>query len=353
MKPRFSVIIPNYNGAATIGKCLEAAFSSRHKSYEVIVVDDCSQDESVRIIKSFPCRLIRLREHSGAATARNTGARNSRGEVLFFTDSDCLLQTDTLSAADTAVTGREDTVFGGTYTRIPQDRDFFSAFQSAFINYSETKRKVPDYVASHAMVIGRELFMRSGGFPENFLPIIEDVEFSHRLRRSGTGLEMAPGLLVQHIFRFSFIRSLSNAFRKSKYWTFYSLGNRDLMSDSGTASSELKTNVATCFAASCIAALALLLGKSSILLPVPLFFFLNAFVNRKLFSAFHNAGGPVFFAGAALYYMLVYPFAVAAGSWTGTMEYITNPSRRRKTGGGVRRGEGKSSEGPAPAGDER
>jgi len=348
------VIIPNYDGSATIGKCLEAVFSSHHQSFEVIVVDDCSQDDSVRITERFSCRLVRLRERSGAAAARNIGAQQSEGEILFFTDADCLLQPDTLSAADTAITGREDVVFGGTYTKVPHDTDFFSTFQSAFINYSETKRKKPDYIASHAMVIDRELFIKSGGFPGNFLPIIEDVEFSHRLRRSGTRLEMAPGILVKHIFRLSFLKSLANAFRKSRYWTVYSLGNGDLLGDSGTASSELKTNVVSCFAASCLAALSLLLRKGSLLLPIPLVFLLNALVNRKLFLAFYDAGGPVFFAKSALYYMLVYPFAVATGSWAGMLEYMTRPSLRRKTGrGGVQGGGGISSETPTPAGNKR
>lgn len=330
MQERFSVIVPNYNGAATVGKCLEAVFSSHHESFEVIVVDDCSKDDSISIISGYPCRLIRLKKRSGAAAARNIGARESKGEILFFTDSDCLLKPDTLSRADVAVTDREDTVFGGTYTKVPHDDDFFSAFQSAFINYSETKKKEPDYIASHAMVIRRELFIKSSGFPGNFLPIIEDVEFSHRLRRSGIKLEMDPDIVVEHIFRFSFRKSLANAFRKSRYWTVYSLGNKDLMSDSGTASSELKTNVGSCFLSVASVLLSLFLKKGSFLLPVPLLLVLNTLVNRNLFSSFFTAGGTVFFAKAVSYYMLVYPFAVASGASAGILEYLSSPSLRRK-----------------------
>ncbi|MBI1864641.1 MAG: glycosyltransferase family 2 protein [Nitrospirae bacterium] len=99
MAGTISVIIPNRNGSATIGKCLEAAFSSRSDPFEVIVVDDGSEDRSVEIIKRFPCRLIRLERHAGAAKARNVGAREAKGDILFFTDADCLLQEDTLSAA--------------------------------------------------------------------------------------------------------------------------------------------------------------------------------------------------------------------------------------------------------------
>ena len=91
VKP-ISVIIPNRNGGAFIGKCLEAVFSTRYGRYEVIVVDDCSEDDSVEIIGKFPCRLIRLEKHSGASKARNTGAFHSTGQILFFTDADCLVR---------------------------------------------------------------------------------------------------------------------------------------------------------------------------------------------------------------------------------------------------------------------
>ena len=51
MNKRISVIIPNYNGSSTIGRCLEAAFSSEYDNFEVIVTDDYSTDNSVEIIK--------------------------------------------------------------------------------------------------------------------------------------------------------------------------------------------------------------------------------------------------------------------------------------------------------------
>lgn len=64
-----SIVIPNYNMAATIGLCLEAAFCSDYKNFEVIVVDDHSDDDSVEIIKKFPCKLICLEARSGASKA--------------------------------------------------------------------------------------------------------------------------------------------------------------------------------------------------------------------------------------------------------------------------------------------
>jgi glycosyltransferase involved in cell wall biosynthesis len=324
MNPLISVIIPNRNGSAFIGKCLEAAFSSRHNSYEVLVVDDCSDDDSVAIIQKFPCRLIRLRQHGGASGARNIGAEESRGKILFFTDADCLLLPDTLSLAEKTLSVQgPGTIVGGTYTNEPQDADFFSRFQSTFIRYSETKRpENPDYIASHAMALYAETFRESGGFPGDFLPIIEDVEFSHRLKRSGCRLAVNPEIEVRHVFNFSFARSLRNAVRKAFYWTLYSLRNRDVFVDSGTASLELKADVASLFLSLLLMASAGVTHNAYLLLPLPLIMGGNIFISRRLLKAFRRAGTGMFAFRAYLYYTLLYPMAVGAGAFWGMRRYF-------------------------------
>ncbi len=335
MNRLISVVIPNYNGTSTIEKCLEAAFSSRYDNFEVIVVDDCSTDNSAEIIKRFPCKLIHLDKHSGASKARNTGAYNSIGEILFFIDADCILQKDTLKAVNKAFKevspphpplgkgGQGGVVIGGTYTRTPYDNNFFSTFQSIFINYSETKNKEPDYIAAHAMVIDSRVFMEGGGFPEDFLPIIEDVEFSHRLRRSGYKLVMNPEILVQHIFNFTLLKSLRNAFRKSKYWTVYSLKNKDLFNDSGTASLELKTNVASFFLSMILLLLFFLTGSLIYLIFIVILEAINIrIINRKFIKSFLDAKGLIFTFASTIYYIMVYPVAVGAGSIAGMVDYL-------------------------------
>jgi len=322
-----SVVIPNYNAGSTIGKCLEAVLSSKYDRFEVIVVDDGSSDNSIGIINTFPCKLIQLHKHAGASSARNTGARESAGEIIFFIDADCIVAEDTLSLVNKAMSVQEAGVVGGSYTQLPYDSNFFSIFQSVFINYSELKRKEPDYIASHSMAIERRIFEESGGFPEQFLPIIEDVELSHRLRRAGYKLQMAPEVLVRHIFNFTLWKSLRNGFRKSRYWIMYSLGNKDVFKDSGTASKELKVNVLSYF----LSLLFLLFyfsltNRIFLLLPLTIVC-LNLYLNRNLLRAFYRAKGAFFTIPASLYYTMLYPLAVGAGSFTGMLQYLRNSGR--------------------------
>ncbi len=328
MITRLSVIIPNHNGSAFVDTCLKALFSARHQPFEVIVVDDCSTDNSVEIINKFPCRLIRLEKQEGASKARNIGAKNSLGNALFFIDVDCIVQDNTILHAVNAYDKNRDCVIGGSYTPIAYDNTFFSTFQSIFINYSELRNIEPDYIAGHAMVMGRDVFEKSGGFPENFAPIIEDVEFSHRLKRSGLRLIMDSAILVRHIFNYDLRESLRNAFRKSKYWIAYSMGNRDLMADSGTASVELKFNV-FCSSLIWFFFLGLVIAPDIFFAACMITVFIfDLAVSRPLIKAFFREKGLAFGIKATLYYSLVYPLSVAAGGAAGMAYYLQS---QRKT----------------------
>lgn len=324
-----SVVIANYNGETTIRKCLEALFSSNYRNFEVVVVDDHSKDNSVDIIRKFPCKLICLDKRTGAAEARNIGAGHSSGDIIFFTDADCLVRENTLSIINRDFPAADpDIIMGGTYTKIPHDKGFFSLFQSVFINYSETRKPdAPDYIATHAMVIHADTFRENSGFTRDFLPILEDVEFSHRLKKAGRRLVMVPDIQVQHIFNYSLAGSLRNAVRKSMYWTMYSLKNRDLFADSGTASAELKTNAVSYFVSLLFLGL-WLISEIPVFLYVLLFIFLlNGFVNRGLLKAFYKAKGTAFTGLASIYYLLFYPIPVGTGVISGIIGFLSN--RRR------------------------
>jgi glycosyltransferase involved in cell wall biosynthesis len=334
-----SVVVPCRNGGATIGPCLAAAFASDYRRFEVVVVDDGSEDGCAEIVEAFPCKLVRLERRQGVSKARNAGARASCGQLLFFIDADCLLRPDALSRANASYGERRDRVLGGTYTPLPHDGDFFSVFQSVSIHHFETRRANPDYVAAHAMVIDAELFRSSGGFVEDsFIGVaasVEDVELSHRLRRAGCELVVDPDIQVQHVFRFSLWRSLRNAVRKARTWTRYSLANRDILADSGAASLELKANVLLGLVQVALLATSAVLGSGWLLAPVLPLLALDLRLNRGLICAWRRARGWPFAAVAALYYMTLYAAAVGIGAGAGALQWSWSPRALRRARFGV------------------
>ena len=328
MNKLISIIIPCHNNAQTIGACLRAIYQSDYPNYEIIVVDDHSTDESRHIIEAFPCQLISLSQHQGAGYARNTGALASHGDILFFTDADCVVQKNTLrTVAETMATidnaADNNVIVGGTYTRQPYDNNFFSRFQSLFIHYAETKHAAcPDYIATHALAMYTRLFQQHDGFTNQAFPILEDVEYSHRLKRAGVKLIINPALQVKHIFNFSFLRSIQNAIRKTRFWTTYSLENKDLFADSGTASHELKLNTVS-FALTVMLLIVFVITKNNLYMAMLLALVLaNISINFRFLASIYQSQGLRFTLAASIYYLFVYPVAVSTGSVLGISAYV-------------------------------
>lgn len=315
--------------AATLGKCLEAVFASKYGNFEVVVVDDCSDDNSIEIIEKYPCILIRIEEKAGTSIARNTGAKNSSGDLIFFIDADCLVLEGTLSIINNTFSALgPEVVIGGTYTSMPYDKRFCSIFQSVFVNYFETKRLEDiDYIAAHAMVIDALKFRESGGFPDFYLPIIEDVAYGHKLRAMGCSLVMNPEIQVRHIFNFSLPASIRNAFKKSYYWGLYSLRVKDMFVDSGCASFELKADVALNFLSILFLVLWVLTQNIFFLTLLPTLFLLNALINQGLIRAFHRTKGVLFAVKAFLYYSMIYPLPIGVATITAILKHLFGKNR--------------------------
>ena len=107
---KISVVIPTYNAERTLGETLTSVFASDYPEYEVIVVDDGSRDTSRAIARRFPCRVVALEKNAGASRAKNAGAEHATGDIVFFTDSDCVVRPDALrliaeNLADPGVSG--------------------------------------------------------------------------------------------------------------------------------------------------------------------------------------------------------------------------------------------------------
>ncbi len=102
-QPLVSVVIPNYNYARTLSACIEAVQRQTYPSIEIIVVDDHSTDDSVAIAHRYGVTVLETPVNSGVSIARNLGAENAKGQILFFLDSDVALDTDAVANAVAAL----------------------------------------------------------------------------------------------------------------------------------------------------------------------------------------------------------------------------------------------------------
>ena len=204
-QPAISVVIPVYNGAGTLGACLESVYRSAFSDFEVVVVDDGSVDDSAAVAKSFPCTLLPLAKHSGAATARNLGARECRGPILFFLDSDILIRPQTLGVVARAFSERADLdALFGSYAKECVPSGFFSRYKN-LVHHHAHQTSDPEAVTfcTGFGAVRREVFHRLGGFDprQRFL---EDIEFGHRLHLHGHRILLCKELQMTHCKRYTF-----------------------------------------------------------------------------------------------------------------------------------------------------
>ncbi|UHA61419.1 glycosyltransferase [Metabacillus litoralis] len=94
-KPLVSIITPSYNSTKFIPATIESVLAQTYQNWEMLIVDDCSKDESRKVIREYTekddrIKLIELTENSGAAVARNTAIKAAKGKYVAFLDSDDL-----------------------------------------------------------------------------------------------------------------------------------------------------------------------------------------------------------------------------------------------------------------------
>lgn len=94
--PEVSIVITNYNYGSYLSRCIRSCLSQKHVSVEVVVVDDCSTDDSLESIKIFQedVKILRTPRNSGVAAAANLGIKNSRGQFVIRVDADDYVSSD-------------------------------------------------------------------------------------------------------------------------------------------------------------------------------------------------------------------------------------------------------------------
>jgi len=168
-------------------------------SYEIIVVDDSSTDNTADIVQRYEgVHLLLSHPRQGAAAVRNLGANFARGEILLFTDADCVptrewIEEMTRPFVDPNVVG----VRGAYKTR---QRELVARFVQ--IEYEDRYERIHNpeginFVDTYSAGYRKAIFDREGGFDVRIL-IGEDIELSHRLVRRGYKLVFAPKAVVCH-----------------------------------------------------------------------------------------------------------------------------------------------------------
>jgi cellulose synthase/poly-beta-1,6-N-acetylglucosamine synthase-like glycosyltransferase len=196
-----SVIVPVYNDTENLKKNLAALLDTGFKGFEVIVVDDHSEKDLSQAMQPFPCRLIPLPENRGQAYARNAGARQSRGDILVFTDSDCMVMKDWVRAMVELLgrlnTERKDIV--AVCGRVASNGGFIQRCHdyTGYAHVQQGSRRPTEYLNTACAAVFKEPFFEAGGFSED-LRVNEDTELGRKLIEKGYTVVWDPSVSVAH-----------------------------------------------------------------------------------------------------------------------------------------------------------
>ncbi|MEU6808260.1 glycosyltransferase [Streptomyces sp. NPDC046831] len=182
-QPLVSVIVPNYNYARSLPLCLAAIQNQDYPSIEIVLIDDCSTDDSVAVAAAMGVTAVSTGGNGGVAVARNLGAARASGQILVFVDSDVALAPDAVSQSVRLLLA--DPTLGavcGIYDPDPLIRDSrmeeYRCLQQYYALAASEGRI--STVHTNTFAIRADVFAELGGFNPR-LRHTEDQDFGLRL----------------------------------------------------------------------------------------------------------------------------------------------------------------------------
>lgn len=220
--PKVSVIVPVKNGGAKIQGLLDSLMQIDYPKdkLEIMIVDGNSSDDTREIVSRYPVKLL-LEERHGINGARNTGVKHSGGDIIVFTDSDCVVPKDWIKRI---VEDFQDSKIGCVGGNV---EGYYDDFLSRYSDESIIpvmrrfkRREVLDtikpplhYPAGCNMAIKRDIIEKVGLFDENIMYGFDEDELVERICRKGNEMILDPEILVKHKHRSTLPELLKQNFR--------------------------------------------------------------------------------------------------------------------------------------------
>ena len=203
--PKVSVIVCSYNGAKTLDRCLESLKHIKYPDYEVILVDDGSKDNTQEIAARHPWIVNVRQENSGLSVARNVGAQAATGEVLAYTDSDCMADPEWLYFMVGTLLSGDYAGVGGPNISPPAENWIQACVAAApgGPNHVLLTDLIAEHIPGCNMAFYKWAFEKVGGFDPEYRKAGDDVDFCWRLQQEGQIIGFSPSAIVWHYRRFT------------------------------------------------------------------------------------------------------------------------------------------------------
>jgi glycosyltransferase involved in cell wall biosynthesis len=198
--PMVSVVVCTYNGGSTLRDCLDSLQCLNYPNYEVIVVNDGSTDDTAAILRDYPDVRAIHQENLGLSVARNVGVRAASGEIIAFTDSDCVVDEDWLHHLAMAFVGPLCAGVGGPNLTPWEENAIHRCVAHApgHATHILFDAERAEHVPGCNMAFRRSALLQAKAFDPVFRTAGDDVDLIWRLQEAGFEVRYAPGAFVWH-----------------------------------------------------------------------------------------------------------------------------------------------------------
>ncbi|MBD3414620.1 MAG: glycosyltransferase [Candidatus Aminicenantes bacterium] len=206
--PTFSIVVPTYNRENMVIRATNSLLKQTYENFEVIVVDDCSTDNTEEKIKEIMKRYNRIKyikteKNLGGAGARNLGAEKARADFLGFLDSDDEALPNWLKLSFYIIKKLPET-WGGLYPRHLEKNDLTdisyhntTPLKSGYIYESLLKGNAM-HIGTSGIIVRKKIFKLVGGFDES-LRGFNDIDLFYRIAKNYTFHYInSPQIIVHH-----------------------------------------------------------------------------------------------------------------------------------------------------------
>ena len=207
-RPFVAVIVPVYDDAERLTRCLRALEEQTYPAdqYQVLVVDNGSSEDIAGVCRAFPRVRCLLEPRPGSYAARNKGIASTDGELLAFTDSDCLPHRDWLERGAAHLQAEPDLgMVGGNVLVFPKDPSRKTAvelYESAFAFPQRQRIEAEHWSVTANLLVRRDVMEAVGPFDAE-LRSGGDAEWCRRAHAAGHRLAYAEDARVDHPARAS------------------------------------------------------------------------------------------------------------------------------------------------------
>jgi GT2 family glycosyltransferase len=218
-QPTVSIVIVSYNSEDFIGKCITSVLKHLPIDGEVIVLDNASTDETVKVLEKFgsKIKLIKSKENLGFGRGNNRAVKEASGDYLFLLNPDTELKSNSFNELINFYETTENVGImapklvlenGEIQESVKKSPSLIGAFKeyiigvkNAYQQYAPTSKEPieVDMIYGAAWLIKKDLFNELYGFDERFFMYYEDADFCKRLRRKGFKIYYYPGVSIKHL----------------------------------------------------------------------------------------------------------------------------------------------------------